>query len=67
MEKIKLLLKHTGEPTYRLPDIAYHIIKYNRGYDLLVDLFGSDHNATYPDVLAGIKALGYDVSQKLKF
>ncbi len=59
----KVILKSTGEPTYRLPDIAYHIIKYNRGYDLLVDLFGSDHNATYPDVLAGMKSLGYDTSK----
>lgn len=59
----KVIVKNTGEPTYRLPDIAYHIEKINRGYDLLVDLFGSDHNATYPDVLAGIKALGYDSSK----
>ena len=59
----KVILKSTGEPTYRLPDIAYHIVKFNRGYDLLVDLFGSDHNATYPDVLAGIKSLGYDTSK----
>jgi arginyl-tRNA synthetase len=59
----KVIVKSTGEPTYRLPDIAYHAIKYDRGYNLLVDLFGSDHNATYPDVLAGIKALGYDVSK----
>ena len=59
----KVIVKSTGEPTYRLPDIAYHTIKYNRGYDLLVDLFGSDHNATYPDVLAGIKALGYDLGR----
>ena len=59
----KVIVKSTGEPTYRLPDIAYHIIKYDRGYELLVDLFGSDHNATYPDVLAGIKALGYDVNK----
>jgi arginyl-tRNA synthetase len=59
----KVIVKSTSEPTYRLPDIAYHIIKYNRGYDLLVDLFGSDHNATYPDVLAGIKALGYDIDK----
>ena len=59
----KVIVKSTGEPTYRLPDIAYHTIKYDRGYDLIVDLFGSDHNATYPDVLAGIKALGYDVDK----
>jgi arginyl-tRNA synthetase len=59
----KVIVKATGEPTYRLPDIAYHEVKYDRGYDLLVDLFGSDHAATYPDVLAGIKASGYDDSK----
>jgi len=59
----KVIVKNTGEPTYRLPDIAYHIVKYNRGYDLMIDVFGSDHTATYPDVLAGIKALGYDDSK----
>jgi arginyl-tRNA synthetase len=64
-EQDKVIVKSTGEPTYRLPDIAYHINKFKRGYDLIVDIFGSDHNATYPDVLAGIKALGYD-SDKVK-
>ncbi|HSP89033.1 MAG TPA: arginine--tRNA ligase, partial [Ignavibacteriaceae bacterium] len=59
-ETDKVIVKSTGEPTYRLPDIAYHKTKYDRGYDLIVDLFGSDHNATYPDVVAGIKALGYN-------
>ena len=59
-EEDKVIVKATGEPTYRLPDIAYHTTKFERGYDLMVDLFGSDHAATYPDVLAGIKALGYD-------
>ncbi len=61
----KVILKSTGEPTYRLPDIAYHAEKFKRGYDLIIDIFGSDHNATYPDVLAGLKALGYD-SGKIK-
>ena len=59
----KVIVKSTGEPTYRLPDIAYHITKYERGYDLMVDIFGSDHAATYPDVLAGLEALGYDSSK----
>ena len=59
-EQDKVIVKATGEPTYRLPDIAYHLTKFERGYDLMVDLFGSDHNATYPDVLAGIKAEGKD-------
>ena len=59
----KVIVKATGEPTYRLPDIAYHITKYERNYDLMIDLFGSDHSATYPDVLAGLRALGYDSSK----
>ncbi len=64
-EQDKVIIKSTGEPTYRLPDIAYHETKFKRGYDLITDLFGSDHNATYPDVLAGLKALGYD-TEKVK-
>ena len=59
----KVIVKATGEPTYRLPDIAYHITKFERGYDLMVDIFGSDHIDTYPDVLAGLRALGYDDSK----
>jgi arginyl-tRNA synthetase len=54
----KVIVKATGEPTYRLPDIAYHITKFARNFDLMVDLFGSDHTATYPDVLAGLRAVG---------
>ncbi|MCW8803950.1 MAG: arginine--tRNA ligase [Ignavibacteriaceae bacterium] len=59
----KVIVKATGEPTYRLPDIAYHETKFERDYDLIVDLFGSDHVDTYPDVLAGLRALGYDDSK----
>ncbi|MDR3611699.1 MAG: arginine--tRNA ligase [Ignavibacteriaceae bacterium] len=62
-EQDKVIVKSTGEPTYRLPDIAYHITKFERNYDLIIDLFGSDHNATYPDVVAGLQALGYDTSK----
>ncbi|MFA4838047.1 MAG: arginine--tRNA ligase [Candidatus Neomarinimicrobiota bacterium] len=51
------------EATYRLPDIAYHMTKFKRGFDIVVDIFGADHHATYPDVLAGLKALGYDTSR----
>ncbi len=59
-EKDRVLVKSTGEPTYRLPDIAYHIDKFARGYDWLIDVFGADHQAQYPDVLACLAALGYD-------
>ncbi len=61
-EKDRVIIKSSGEPTYRLPDIAYHREKFRRGYDRLIDIFGADHIATVPDVLAGVKALGYDES-----
>ncbi|MFC1619789.1 arginine--tRNA ligase [Candidatus Neomarinimicrobiota bacterium] len=56
----RVLIKSTGEPTYRLPDIAYHKDKVERGHDLIVDIFGADHQDTYPDVLAGVQGLGYN-------
>lgn len=59
-EKDTVLVKRTGEPTYRLPDIAYHITKLERGFDLAVDIFGADHIDTYPDVKNAVQALGYD-------
>lgn len=62
-EQDKVIVKSTGEPTYRLPDIAYHITKFERNYDLMVDIFGSDHKDTVPDVLAALKFLGYDTSK----
>jgi arginyl-tRNA synthetase len=40
--------------------MAYHRNKLDRGFDLVVDIFGADHAATAPQVLLGVKALGYD-------
>ncbi|TFH02720.1 MAG: arginine--tRNA ligase, partial [Calditrichales bacterium] len=60
MDQDRVIVKSSGEPTYRLPDIAYHLEKFNRGFDLIIDIFGADHIATYPDVLLAVKALGYD-------
>lgn len=62
-EKDRVIIKSSGEPTYRLPDIAYHREKFRRNFDWLVDIFGSDHIATVPDVRAGVEALGYDSSK----
>ena len=59
-ESDTVLVKSSGEPTYRLPDIAYHVDKLERGFDLCVDIFGADHIATYPDVVEGVRILGYD-------
>ena len=58
-----VLVKSSGEPTYRLPDIAYHLDKLDRGFDLVLDVFGADHIATYPDVVRGVEALGADASR----
>ena len=59
-EQDTVLVKSSGEPTYRLPDTAYHANKFERGFDLMIDIFGADHIATYPDVLSGVEVLGYD-------
>ena len=61
-EEDKVLVKSTGEPTYRLPDIAYHIDKVKRNFNLLVDVFGADHIDTYPDVMLALEALDYKTS-----
>jgi arginyl-tRNA synthetase len=62
-EKDKVLVKSSGEPSYRLPDIAYHLDKYRRGYDLIVNVFGADHIDEYPDVQEALRILGYDTSR----
>lgn len=63
LEDDRVIVKSTGEPTYRLPDIAYHKEKFLRGYDKIIDVFGADHIATIPDVMAATKALGYDTNK----
>jgi len=60
LKQDRVISKSSGEPTYRMPDIAYHVHKLQRGFDYVVDIFGADHHATWPDVLAGVRALGYN-------
>ena len=57
-EQDRVYIKGTGEPTYRVPDTAYHRDKINRNFDLIIDVFGADHADTYPDVLLALDALG---------
>ena len=59
-EKDRVLVKRTGEPAYRLPDIAYHVNKLGRGFDLIIDIFGADHAAEAPQVKRALTALGLD-------
>lgn len=62
-EQDRVIVKSTGEPTYRLPDIAYHREKFRRGFEWMIDIFGADHIATVPDVMSGIRALELDDSK----
>ncbi len=63
VKKDKALVKSSGEPTYRLPDTAYHVNKLERGFDLLVNILGTDHIEEAKDVRAMVAALGYDASK----
>tara|TARA_A100001011_G_C14315829_1_gene847931 strand:- start:819 stop:2447 length:1629 start_codon:yes stop_codon:yes gene_type:complete len=59
----RVLIKSTGEPTYRLPDMAYHKNKFDRKFDVIIDVFGADHMDAYPDVISVCKNIGYDTNK----
>ncbi len=60
LQRDRVLVKSTGEPTYLLPDIAYHREKFRRGFDRIVDVMGADHVDQVPFVRAAIALLGFD-------
>ena len=62
-EQDRVIIKSTGEPTYRLPDIAYHRDKLERGYDLIIDVLGADHMDAFPDVLAAVEQMDYPIKR----
>jgi len=62
-EKDRVLIKSDGTMTYLVPDIAYHDQKFERGFDLIVDVLGSDHHGYVPRLEAALKALGHDTSK----
>lgn len=57
-EKDRVLIKESGHYTYMVADVANHMNKYQRGFDLLVDLWGKDHHGYEPRIQASMKALG---------
>lgn len=63
LDRDRVLVKSTGEPTYMLPDVAYHRNKLERGFDLVIDVFGPDHIEQFPYVRAAMAALGYDAEK----
>jgi arginyl-tRNA synthetase len=58
LDRDRVLVKRTGEPTYLLPDIAYHREKFRRGFDRVIDVQGADHIEQFPFVIQAIAALG---------
>ena len=56
----RVYIKSSGEPTYRVPDTAYHRNKIKRNFDLIIDVFGADHADAYPDVITALEALGHN-------
>lgn len=62
-DKDRVLRKGDGTVTYLVPDLAYHHYKFEREYDLYINLFGADHAGYPPRLRAGIDALGHDVSK----
>lgn len=59
-EKDRVLMRADGTITYIVPDIAYHLTKYQRGFDIMVDVLGPDHHGYVPRLKAALEALHYD-------
>ena len=64
-EKDRVVVRENGQPTYFASDIAYHMDKLDRGFDLAINVWGSDHHGYIPRVKASLQALGMD-AEKLK-
>ncbi|MDH5516344.1 MAG: arginine--tRNA ligase [Gammaproteobacteria bacterium] len=64
-EKDRVVKRDNGQTTYFASDIAYHMEKIERGYDIVIDVWGADHHGYVPRVRAALQALGDD-ADKLK-
>jgi len=62
-EKDRVVVRENGAPTYFASDIAYHLDKYRRGFDRLIDIWGADHHGYVPRVKAALTALGEDADR----
>lgn len=58
-DKDRVLLRDDGRPTYLLADIAYHRDKIDRGYELIIDIWGPDHHGYIGRMAGAMKAMGY--------
>ncbi len=59
-EKDRVVRRENGQTTYFASDIAYHLNKFDRGFDKVINIWGADHHGYTPRVKASLTALGYD-------
>ena len=57
-EKDRVVQRENGQTTYFASDIAYHLEKFERGFDRVIDVWGADHHGYIPRVKAALQALG---------
>jgi arginyl-tRNA synthetase len=62
-DKDRVVVRENGVSTYFASDIAYHIDKFNRGYDQLINVLGSDHHGYVARIRAAVEASGNDVDR----
>jgi arginyl-tRNA synthetase len=59
-EKDRVVQRSNGATTYFASDIAYHLQKFRRGFDQVVDIWGADHHGYVPRLQAAVQALGFE-------
>jgi len=62
-EKDRVVQRENGQYTYFASDIAYHLEKFERGFDRVIDVWGADHHGYVPRVKGALAALGQDASR----
>jgi arginyl-tRNA synthetase len=62
-DKDRVMRKSDGSYTYFVPDVAYHVTKWQRGFERAVNIQGSDHHGTIARVRAGLQALGLGIPE----
>jgi arginyl-tRNA synthetase len=62
-DKDRVMRKSDGTYTYFVPDVAYHIQKFKRGFDQAINVQGSDHHGTIARVRAGLQAVNIGIPQ----